>query len=328
MRVLRGDPLRWGPLRPRGSAITIGVFDGVHRGHRKVIEELTARAAAEQLDTVALTFDRHPLEVVAPEKVPRLLTSVEDRLGVFERLGVDVAGVLPFDEVRNMEAESFVEGVLVRALGARLVAVGTDFRFGHDRRGDTGLLERMGGQLGFEVDEVPLLSEGEGPMSSTRIRAMLEAGDVATAGEALGRRFALAGVVVHGEGRGRSIGIPTANLELDDRLALPATGVYAAFADVGVNTHEAVVNIGFRPTFGGKRLTVEAHLLDVRSDLDLYGELLTLHFVDRIRPEHRFSGPEELVAQIHADIEAAHRRLLGSVPGAVSQTTPPGTPAP
>ena len=208
MRVLRGDPLRWGPLRPHGAAITIGVFDGVHRGHRKVIEELIARADAERLDTVALTFDRHPLEVVAPDKAPPLLTSVEDRLRLFEQLGVDIPGVLPFDEVRSMEAEWFVEGVLVRALGARLVAVGTDFRFGHDRRGDAGLLMRIGERFGFELDEVPLLAEGDGPMSSSRIRAMVETGDVAAACEALGRPFALSGVVVPGDGRGRSIGIP------------------------------------------------------------------------------------------------------------------------
>ncbi len=328
MRVLRGDPLRWGPLRPHGSAITIGVFDGVHLGHRKVIEELTARAAAQRLDTVALTFDRHPLEVVAPDKAPRLLSSVEDRLSVFEQLGVDVSGVLPFDEVRSMEAESFVEGVLVGALGARVVAVGTDFRFGHDRRGDVGLLEAMGERFGYEVDQVPLLSEGDGPMSSTRIREMLEVGDVAAGGEAMGRPFALTGVVVHGDGRGRSIGIPTANLEIDERLALPGTGVYAAFADVGDVTYKAAVNVGMRPTFDGERLTVEAHLLDVAGDLDIYGKTLTLHFVDRIRPEHRFAGVDELVAQIHADIEEARGRLERAAPGAVSSGGLPGTPAP
>ena len=328
MRVLRGDPLRWGPLRPHGAAITIGVFDGVHLGHRKVIEELTALAAAERLDTVALTFDRHPLEVVAPDKAPRLLSSVEDRLSVFEQLGVDVSGVLPFDEVRSMEAESFVEGVLVGALGARVVAVGTDFRFGHDRRGDVGLLEAMGERFGFEVDQVPLLSEGDGPMSSTRIREMLEAGDVAAAGEALGRHFTLTGVVVHGDGRGRSIGVPTANLEVDERLALPGTGVYAAFADVGDVTYKAAVNVGMRPTFDGERLTVEAHLLDLPGNLDLYGKTLTVQFVDRIRPEHRFAGADELVAQIHADIEQARGRLERAAPGAVSPGVPPGTTAP
>jgi riboflavin kinase / FMN adenylyltransferase len=327
MQVLRSDPLRWGPLRPHGSAITIGVFDGVHRGHRKVIEELTKRAAADRLDTVALTFDRHPLEVVAPERAPRLLSSVEDRLRLFEQLGVDVAGVLPFDEVRSMEAESFVEGVLVWALGARLVAVGTDFRFGHDRRGDVSLLKTMGERFGFEVDEVPLLSEGEGPMSSSRIRAMLEAADVAAACEALGRPFALSGVVVHGDGRGRSIGVPTANLEVDERLALPANGVYAAFAYAGV-TYKAAVNVGIRPTFGGERLIVEAHLLDAPIDLDLYGEALTLHFVDRIRPERRFSGVDELVAQIRADIEAVRMRLERAAPDAVSTAGPSGTPTP
>ncbi len=324
MRVLRGDPLRWGPLRPHGSAITIGVFDGVHRGHRKVLEELIARADAERLDTVALTFDRHPLEVVAPDKAPPLLTSVEARLRLFEQLGVDIAGVLPFDEVRSMEAEGFVEGVLVRALGARLVAVGTDFRFGHDRRGDVGLLRRIGERFGFELDEVPLLAEGDGPMSSSRIRAMVSAGDVAAACEALGRPFALSGVVVPGDGRGRSIGIPTANLEADERLALPGTGVYAAIADHRGTTYKAAVNVGVRPTFGGDRLTVEAHLLDAPTDLDLYGETLTLHFFDRIRPERRFSGADELVAQIRADIDEVRLRLDA---GAVSTSGSPGIPA-
>ena len=144
----------------------------------------------------------------------------------------------------------------------------------------------------------------------------------------MGRLFTLTGVVVHGDGRGRSIGIPTANLEVDERLALPGTGVYAAFADVHDVTYKAAVNVGMRPTFDGERLTVEAHLLDVPDDLDLYGKTLTVHFVDRIRPEHRFAGADELVAQIHVDIEEVRGRLERATPGAVSSGVPPGTPAP
>jgi riboflavin kinase/FMN adenylyltransferase len=309
MKVLRGDPLRWGPLPPRRSAITIGVFDGVHRGHQRVLAEVTERAAAQGLTSVALTFDVHPLELVAPDRAPRLLTTVEQRLELFEGTQLDVAGVLPFAGVRSMEPGVFIEGVLVASLGARLVAVGSDFRFGHDRAGDVGVLRAVGERLGYDVDEVELLAEGDGPLSSTSIRRLLMEGDVSGAAEALGRPYELRGRVVVGDGRGRSIGVPTANLEISHRVLIPGDGVYAAWAATNGGVHPAAVNIGVRPTFGGDTQTVEAHLIDVGTALDLYGSRLRLHFIDRIRGERRFAGPDELVTQIGHDV-AAVRRLL------------------
>ena len=307
MKVFRGSPATWEP-GSSGRAVGIGVYDGVHRGHRQVLEMLGRRAEEANLETAVLTFDPHPLAVVAPERAPRMLTGLEHRLELLEGVGVEVVAVLAFDEtVREWDADRFVAETLVGALDAGLVVVGADFRFGRDRAGDVGLLAEIGAASGFDVEVVPLVG-GDRPVSSTQIREMIAAGDVAVAARALTRPHEVWGEVVRGEGRGRSIGVPTANLAVPAGLALPAGGVYAVTA--GRRWDEAipaVANIGTRPTFDGRGMTIEAHLLGFEGDL--YGELLRVRFIDRIRDEQRFDGPEELVRQIRQDIEQARQIL-------------------
>lgn len=309
MKVMRGDPRLWGPAPPGGSAVTIGVYDGVHRGHQTVLSDLSNRAGILGVPQRAvLTFDRHPLGLVAPERVPGLLTTIEQRLDILESLGVDFVGVLPFDQVREMHVAEFIHQVLLGSLGARLVVIGTNFRFGRDREGDVAALREEGNRHGFEVDAVELLRGDGATVSSSAIRSLLSAGDVEGAESALGRPFELRGLVVAGDGRGKTIGFPTANLSFSDEMAVPARGVYAVEANLGDVLLPGVVNVGVRPTFGGEALTVEVHLLGF--DGDLYGRTLGVRFKHRLRDEIRFSGVEQLVAQIEEDVALA-RRLAG-----------------
>ncbi len=311
--ILRGDPFSW-DLGDARSAIAIGVFDGVHRGHQQVMRDMTAMAATRGLTPVALTFDPHPLEFLAPERAPELLTTVEQRAELLTACGVEILGVLPFLEIRDLDPRAFVVEILSLRLKAAAIAVGADFRFGRDRGGDPSLLARLGKTHGFTVDVVAMVGDGgaDGVISSTRIRGLLAQGDVATAAVLLGRPFALVGPVIHGDARGHTIGFPTANLHIPDRMAIPADGVYAAWAGVGDGCHPAVVNIGVRPTFGVSQRTIEAHLLDF--DGDIYGQMLTLHFVKRIRAERRFDSVESLRRQITKDRERADVILQAAAP--------------
>ncbi len=302
MTVLTGDPHEWRLPTDGGTAVAIGVFDGVHRGHRSVLADV-ARAAGDDT-VVALTFDPHPLAVVAPERVPKLLGTIDQRCEWLVDEGVDVVGVLPFDRIREWSAEAFIDVVLEQALAARLVAVGTDFRFGYDRSGDIGTLRAADA---FEVHALHLLGEGEGPISSSAIRRLVADGEVGLATELLGRHHTVRGPVVRGDGRGRTIGIPTANVATDPRVQLPAHGVYAAWVVMDGRRLPAVVNVGVRPTFDGTTVTVEAHVLD--ADLDLYGRSIDVAFVGHVRGERRFDGVDDLVGQIHRDIDVA-RGLL------------------
>ena len=309
MKVLRGNPRLWGPAPPGGSAVTIGVYDGVHRGHQTVLSDLATRAVILEVPQRAvLTFDRHPLGLVSPERVPRLLTTIEQRLEILESLGVDLVGVLPFEQVRDMHVAEFIHQVLLGSLGARLVVIGTNFRFGRDREGDVGALREEGIRHGFEVDAVELLRGDGATVSSSAIRSLLAAGDVEGVESALGRPFELRGLVVPGDGRGETIGFPTANLSFSDEMAVPARGVYAVQVSMGDRLIPGVVNVGVRPTFGGEVLTVEVHLLGFQGDL--YGQTLGVRFKHRLREEIRFSGVDLLMAQIEGDIALA-RRLLG-----------------
>lgn len=311
--VLTGDPLEWSVESP--TAVTIGVFDGVHLGHRAVMDRLVGRARRDGFAPVALTFDPHPLEFVAPERAPRLLTTVAQRVEILASCGIEVVGVLPFPEIRDLSPETFAVDLLGGRLSARYVAVGTDFRFGRDRAGDVEVLRSLGRAHGFEVEAVDLVARIDGEVvSSTRIRTDIAEGRVADAAVLLGRPVELRGVVVHGDARGRTIGFPTANIHVPERLAVPADGVYAAWCRLGGERADgrrlpAVVNIGVRPTFDGTRRIVEVHILDV--DEDLYGAELAVEFVDRIRDEVRFASVDALVARLHEDV-AAGRRLLGT----------------
>lgn len=309
MKVLRGDPRAWSAAPAGGSAVTIGVYDGVHTGHQAVLADLERQATVLGVASRAvLTFDQHPVSVLAPERTPKLLGTLEQRLEILEGLGIDIVGVLPFERIREMHPAEFIHQVLIAGLGARLVVVGTNFRFGMDRAGDVETLRGEGARHGFEVDAVELLRGESTAVSSTVIRALLAEGNVTAAEEALGRPFELRGMVAAGDGRGRSVGFPTANLSFLDELMVPAKGVYAGEAAMGATSQPAVINVGVRPTFGGKVLTVEAHLLDFEGDL--YGRSIAIRFKCRLRNEIRFESIDELAAQIGEDVAAA-RRLLG-----------------
>jgi len=294
------------------TVVTIGNFDGVHRGHLALVTRATHEAERRGVPAVALTFDPHPAAVLRPDAVPPALQSLEERVATLRAHGCDAVEVIAFDaELAALSAEAFVEDLLVGRLGAELVVIGENFRFGAGATGDIGLLRDLGARLGFAVEAVGLVDLGDGPVSSSAIRALLAAGDLEAVTRGLGRRFTLSGEVVRGEGRGRTIGVPTANVAVAAGRALPADGVYACWARAsGDRPVAAVVNVGWRPTFDGTSRTVEAHLLG-DDDPDLYGQVLELEFVARIRGEQRFDGPEALVARIGEDVVAAAALLEG-----------------
>ena len=308
-------PPTTGTLGP-GTAVTIGAYDGVHLGHRALLRDLCERALAAGLSSVVVTFDRHPAYVVRPESAPRQLTSLEQKLELLAECGVDRTLVVPFDDERaNETAEDFVKEVLVDELSARLVVVGEDIHFGHGRKGNVALLRELGGRWGFEVVGVGLTDDGTEPVSSTRIRALLAAGDVEGAARLLGRPHEVRGPVVRGDGRGGpELGFPTANLSVPDDIALPADGVYAGhYRRPDGSVHRAALNVGRRPTFyepGTAPVLVEAYLLHF--DGDLYGEPARVSFAHRLRGEQRFDSVEDLVAQMRADVEATERVLAAA----------------
>jgi len=294
-------------VAPRGgTAVTIGAYDGVHCGHQFVIGHLRRLAAAGGLETVVLTFDRHPAAVVRPESAPKLLTDLDQRLELLAATGVDHSVVLRFDEARSQEEpEDFVRTVLVDGLRAAVVVVGEDFHFGRRRRGDVGLLTTMGDALGFQVAHVPLLAGA----SSTTVRRLLEAGDVAAAAELLGRPHEVRGVVERGDERGRELGYPTANVAVPDDILLPAPGIYAGWYG---GDQAAAISVGRRPTFkeGGAPVVLEAYLLDFSGDL--YGQQARVSFVSKLRDEERYDSIDELTRQMALDVEAT-RTALGWV---------------
>lgn len=275
---------------PQPRHVAIGTFDGVHRGHQAVIDDA---------DTV-LTFDPHPLEILHPAALPKLIMPFGVKRDVIEGLGVRELVVIPFDrEFAQRSAEEFIEGVLVQRLGAERVSVGENFRFGAKAKGDPAMLGR---HSEFETRVVPLVEVDGETVSSTRIRALVAAGDMEGARHCLGAPFMVEGEVVSGDQRGRELGFPTANIVPDDRLAIPGHGVYAAFA----NGVPAAVNVGVRPTFEtGRGVLIETYLIDYEGDL--YGTDLRVAFVARLRGEKRFASVEELIAQMRIDVEDAKR---------------------
>jgi riboflavin kinase/FMN adenylyltransferase len=306
VKVLRGPHQAW-DLGLDGTAVTLGVFDGVHRGHAALLGLLAAESGGDPVGVVS--FAVHPVHVLAPQVDLRLLTTLDQRLELLDAAGVSVVGLLDFDQaLRRLEAPRFVEEVVVGAMRARLVVVGSDFRFGHERRGDISMLAAMGRRLGFRTVGIEPVASG-GTISSTRIRDLVVAGAVGQATALLGRPHAVRGTVVEGDRRGRTIGFPTANLAVDPEVALPANGVYAVRVDWLGDRYEAVANVGVRPTFGGLALVVETHLLDF--DGDLYGETLDVSFIERIRDEQRFDGVDALVGQIRRDVDRARSLLVG-----------------
>lgn len=304
MKVLRGPYEDWEALASP-NAVTVGVFDGVHLGHRIILEHLKAPS----LPTVVLTFEPHPAEVLAPGTNPRLITTIDERIALLEAAGIDVVAVVDLSEIRFLPPDDFVSRVLLSRLGAGHVVVGADFQFGRDRAGDCEFLIESGRRNGFEVEVVDLV-EADGIISSTRIRHLIEEGDVAGAARLLGSRFRLSGVVLPGDGRGKDLGFPTANLRPPDRKVIPGNGIYAAWAHVDAERVAAAVNVGTRPTFGGSEMLIEAHLLDFEGDL--YGSTLVVEFVERLRPEIQFASADDLVTAITQDVRSVRRLLAGS----------------
>lgn len=304
MKVLTGHWSEWAPLKG-ASAVTIGVLDGVHRGHRALIARLDSG-----LNRTVLTFDPHPLEVLRPGSHPRLITTIEERTARLGEVGVDQVGVLDLARIKDLPPEAFVEEILVGLLKVGRLVVGEDFRFGRDRAGDVSLLQELGARHGFDVVVIELVANGGGVISSSRIRALIESGDVASAAEALGDRYRISAVVIEGDKRGREIGYPTANVAPPERKVIPADGIYAALCRVDGDTHQAAVNIGVRPTFGEGERLIEAHILDFAGDL--YGDEITIEFVDYVRPELRFDTVEALVAEMGRDVGTI-REILSSV---------------
>jgi riboflavin kinase/FMN adenylyltransferase len=300
-----------------GTAVTIGAYDGVHLGHRALLADLVARAGAAGLSPVVVTFDRHPASVVRPESAPPLLTDLDQKLELLAECGIERTLVVPFDRARADEsAEDFVREVLVETLGAKLVVVGEDFHFGNRRRGNVALLRELGREHGFEVVGVRLTGEDLAPVSSTRIRSLVAAGDVVGAAALLGRPHEVRGPVVHGDGRGSSeLGFPTANLEVSTDIALPADGIYAGYYRRPDGTgYLAAISVGRRPTFydpASASVLVEAYLLHFEGDL--YGELGRVSFVRRLRDERQFDSVDALIAQMHDDV-ADTERLLTAEP--------------
>ncbi len=304
-RIERLVPVGW-----PSPAVTIGNFDGVHRGHQALVEAIVARSREAGGVAVVLSFDPHPAAVLSPDRAPAALTTLAQKEELLAGLGVDRLALLPFDtELAALSPEAFARDVLQRALGARHVVVGESFRFGHRRQGDAGRLATLGRELGFAVRALSPVLEHGSPVSSSRVRDALVRGEVGTARALLGRPYFVDAPVVRGDGRGRTIGVPTANVAPENEV-VPAVGVYAARCRLpGGEWQPAVVNIGRRPTFGGQHVSVEAHLIDFEGDL--YGARVRLEFHERLRGEERFDGPDALVARIREDVARARGMFSG-----------------
>ncbi len=310
MQLLRELPAH----PPRESALlTIGVFDGVHLGHRHLLERLREAAAREHAISAVLTFTNHPRTVIRPGDCVPYITSVKDRLELLKQQGVDLVIPLTFDEeLSRLQAHEFVD-LLRERVNMRGLVMGSSFAMGHQRKGTPETLAQMGRDKGFSTTVVePVSAYGE-KVSSTAIRDAITRGDVSKASRLLGRHFVLRGEVVKGQARGRELGFPTANLDLPEGQVVPGNGIYAAMAMVDGSALPAAVSIGVRPTFEDGERVVEVHILDFGGDL--YGSELAVEFVERLRDELRFDSVEELVAQMREDVDQS-RQVLGRLPSA------------
>jgi riboflavin kinase / FMN adenylyltransferase len=316
--------LRWTDLSqiPQGygpSVVTLGNFDGVHKGHRAVLSTVVQRARTVGAPAVAVTFEPHPVAVLHPERAPQIITSPDQRLELLAATGLDAVLVMEFTrDFAQWTPERFVVEVFVKALGASVVVVGEDTRFGVRNSGNVDTLRQLGAEHGFEVLALQDVGNG-GRWSSSRVRDLVTAGDVAGAAEILGHLHQVTGEVVHGDHRGRELGYPTANLCQKSAGLVPADGVYAGrlirptLADRNLDrTLPAAISIGTNPTFAGTERRVEAYVLD-RTDLDLYGETVTVEFIERLRATEKFDTIEDLLRQIADDVERCRRVLSSTV---------------
>lgn len=285
-------------------AVAVGVFDGVHWGHRAIFKKLIDTAKESGMRSVALTFDKHPTELLAPTRAPYYINTLDQRVELISALGVDDVVVTNFNPyLASLEPEDFVRNIIKDALHAKHVVVGSNFRFGKNRAGDTRYLTEKADSFGLGIDVVTSVIINGGPVSSTRIRALISGGQVEDAAKLLSRRFALRGTVVIGEQIGRTIGFPTANIQTAPRQLIPASGVYAVELCIGNTLYDGVCNIGCRPTFSGEMETVEVHISGFQGNI--YGETLDVCFIRRLRDEMTFESPEHLAEQIRKDLERA-----------------------
>jgi riboflavin kinase/FMN adenylyltransferase len=309
--LLRDDLRR--AVKSGPNALAVGVFDGVHRGHLMLLERLRADAAARGLGTGVVTFHPHPVSVLRPGTSISYLTSLERRVELLKSAGVDFVAVVQFtSELAQVSADDFAR-VLVEEAQMRLLMAGGDFVLGRNREGTMARLAEIGAELDFEVLPVELLPHNGSAASSTRVRTALAEGDMEAVAELLGRTFRIRGPVLHGDERGRTIGFPTLNVGVSPDLALPPDGVYVSRCEVDGRTFDACTNVGVRPTFDGTRRMVETHLLDFEGDL--YGRVVNVELLSRLRAEMKFDGPDALIAQIRQDVQSA-RNYLATHPAA------------
>lgn len=285
------------------SVLTVGAFDGVHRGHQFIIAELKKRAGERGLRTTVVTFEPHPQLVLKSPRKPdlKILTTSDEKLAILQQLAIDRVVVIAFTrEFAGTSSRDFVAKILFETIGFQEIVIGHDHAFGKNREGDIATLRAMASEMGFRVDELPVFAIGETALSSTHIRNLLRAGNVKLAGEFLGRQYSLTATVIKGDGRGQKLQFPTANLQLDSQDKLvPGDGVYAVYAHWRGTKLKGMMNIGVRPTFTAPRYTLEAHLFDF--DEMIYDQKLTVEFVEKIRDERRFKGASDLIKQLEQD---------------------------
>ena len=293
-----------------GTICTVGTFDGVHRGHQLVLSRIAERAERTGLHSVLVTFDPHPLEIVRPEHAPALLTVGREKLEVVAQSGINYVAIVPFtDALRRFTAAQFVDEVLLRRFHVRQLVIGYDHHFGRGREGSADVMRELGEQRGFDVEVLgPVTATDAAPISSSRIRRAIAAGDLDEAATMLGRPYSVSGTVRQGDRRGRLLGFPTINLgSPPGRKLLPPHGVYAVRVRSGAGTFGGMMNLGGRPTFGDASISLEAHLFE--ADVDLYGHHVSIEFLKYLRETRQFDGAEALVAQLHRDADAAKAAL-------------------
>ena len=296
------------------SIITLGNFDGIHLGHQELVRMVIRRAQELRGQSMVVTFRPHPLKILAPEKCPPLISIYEEKIELFKKLGIDVLVKIPFSlSFAEMPPREFVKKVLCDLLGTKEIFVGCNYRFGRGREGTTQTLKLMGEEFGFRVNEVQQIFLKDEVISSTKIRQLLSAGEVEHAAELLGRPYAITGIVIKGDSRGKALGFPTANIASKHAI-VPADGVYAVKLSARDTCYDGVANIGLRPTFDAKSLAIEVHVFDFNEDL--YGEEVTIFFIKKLRQEKKFDSSDALIAQITRDITEA-RTVLAKNPDCV-----------
>ena len=293
----------------RPAAVALGTFDGVHKGHRTLLTELAA-CRKSGLTGVVYSFRNHPLQLLAPDKMPPLLMQLKEKIRIFADLGVDLLAMTSFDEgFAHQSPEAFIDQI-VRIYNMKTLIVGYNFRFGHRGAGTANLLERLSGPMGYDLRVVPPVTCLGETISSSRIRGLIQAGRIEEASHCLQSPYSIGGRIVHGYGRGRNLGFPTANLKIPRHKVLPKAGVYLTQCRIGHRTRMGLTSVGINPTFEGGQLQVETYMLEAAGDF--YGQYLRIFFLERLRDEIKFNAPEALAAQIQRDVELAKIRIYKS----------------